>query len=894
MKSLKKSASKHRTILVEVQTMDAQMEFEIPLRAVGRELFDLVCRTIGLRETWYFGLQFFDSKGCINWLKMDKRLCDQDVAVNSKPLGLGSSSAPASTTSSNSSMSTTTSSSGQSASLVFPRVVDGFSLNNNSFITNGGLSGSIINNRSSTTNNTKSSMMSFLFLAKFFPEEVADELIQEVTQRLFYLQVKQAILNMDIFCPPETSVLLASYAVQAKYGDYDEATFKPGTLADAEDLLPQRVVDQYQMTPEMWEERIRVWYADHRGMSREEAEMEYLKIAQDLEMFGVNYFPITNPQGTKLWLGVTATSLNVYEEENRLVPKITFPWSEIRNISFDDKKFTIKLVDRTTPALRFYSEKSRMNKLMLELCIGNHDLFMRRRQPDSMELQQMKAQAREEKQRRLAEKAKLLREKELREAAERERAELEQRLIQYQEEAKSAQEQLRRSEEYAQLLDEKVRVAEEEAMLLSQKSAEAEAEIQRIKISAIRTEEEKMQIERKAVEAELLATTMVEESEIRAKESEALRMELLKAKIAEKEAKDRLLDVLRASTSSIPPPPPPLPNHHLLSHHHHSSLTSVFTSHHQVSNGQNGRYVPAAIPPPQSHHNHSPHSHHTIPPPHHFDNFSRLDSPPAYHAPHLTNGNTNIFIAGTPSSVSPSIAVTTQQMSRHTTLSPTTPSLTNVNGNNTNNNVYVNCAAGSVGSVNSFSPSSSQMASPHSGQGGVGGGIVTSGMSPSSVTTTDIHSRSSSIQESNILHHLYASYVSSPEHFGIKMPPPPPPPPLPPVASSSPHSNATTSTSSFSLMSPIMSSEITLDSEVEKMALEIERERLECMEKSRHIQDQLKELKSEIQILKIQDKLTPLDRIHEENMTRGEDKYSTLQKTKSGSTKARVSIFEAL
>lgn len=33
-------------------------------------------------------------------------------------------------------------------------------------------------------------------------------------------------------------------------------------------------------------------YADHKGMSRDEAEMEYLKIAQDLDMYGVNYFAI--------------------------------------------------------------------------------------------------------------------------------------------------------------------------------------------------------------------------------------------------------------------------------------------------------------------------------------------------------------------------------------------------------------------------------------------------------------------------------------------------------------------------------------------------------------------------------------------------------------------------
>ena len=93
---------------------------------------------------------------------------------------------------------------------------------------------------------------------------------------------------------------------------------------------------------------------------------------------------------------------------------------------------------------------------------------MRRRKPDSMELQQMKAQAREEKARRQQERQKLAREKRLREEAERERAELEQRLLQYQDEAHGAQEALRRSEETAELLAAKERVAEEEGMLVSQ------------------------------------------------------------------------------------------------------------------------------------------------------------------------------------------------------------------------------------------------------------------------------------------------------------------------------------------------------------------------------------------------------------------------------------------
>lgn len=59
-----------------------------------------------------------------------------------------------------------------------------------------------------------------------------------------------------------------------------------------------QVIDQYRMTPEMWEERITSSYAQHKGMLREEAELEYLRVAQDLEMLGVTYFDITVSKNT--------------------------------------------------------------------------------------------------------------------------------------------------------------------------------------------------------------------------------------------------------------------------------------------------------------------------------------------------------------------------------------------------------------------------------------------------------------------------------------------------------------------------------------------------------------------------------------------------------------------
>ncbi|KAA0202072.1 hypothetical protein HAZT_HAZT011261 [Hyalella azteca] len=475
LKKLFRSKASPKVFPVKISTLDAELEFSLPCKATGRDLFDLVCRTIGLRETWYFGLQFIDTKGLVTWLKMEKKVLDQDVPGHNP--------------------------------------------------------------------------MPFFLLAKFYPEDVSEELVQEVTQHLFFLQVKQAILNMDIYCPPEMSVLLASYAVQARYGDHDPHSDANPLVMD--ELLPQRVINQYQMTPEMWQERIGVWYADHAGMTRDEAEMEYLKITQDLGMYGVNYFSITNKKGTHLWLGVTALGLNVYEHDNKLEPKVSFPWSDIRNISVDDKKFNIRPTDKSATNFVFFSKNNRMNKLILDLSIGNHDLFKRRRKPDSIEVQQMKAVAREEKARRQVEKDKLAREKVLREEAERQKAELERRLYQYQEEMRVANEALKRSEESSELLLEKTHIADEESRLLTQKALEAEKELQQMKLLSAKTQEEKLMLEQQVKETELLVSKLLKEGEKRSDESERLKNYLIGSRIAEKQAKEKLLEFVETFNSSI-------------------------------------------------------------------------------------------------------------------------------------------------------------------------------------------------------------------------------------------------------------------------------------------------------------------------------------------------------
>ncbi|CAL8287834.1 unnamed protein product [Gadus morhua 'NCC'] len=386
-----------KTINVRVTTMDAELEFSFKPNTTGKQLFDQVARTIGLREIWYFGLQYLDNKGFQSWLKFDKKVTAQDVR--------------------------------------------------------------------------KESPLLFKFRAKFYPEDVADELIQDVTQKLFFLQVKDLILGDVIYCPPESAVLLASYAVQDKFGDYNKHVHERGYL----------VLDRHKMSKDQWEERVQTWHDEHGSMVQEDAVLEYLKVAQDLEMYGVNFFKIKNRKSTDLWLSVDALGLNIYVNADRLTPKIGFAWSEIRSISSKDKKFIIKPIDWKAPDFVFYAPRLRVNCCILQLCTGNHELYMRRRKPDTIEVQQMKAQAKEEKLQKKIERDNLegekrkqaANEKKKKAEMERETRDLKIRLSQYEETTKNAERDLQEQLERGLRLEEERRRVEQEAARLETERIEA-------------------------------------------------------------------------------------------------------------------------------------------------------------------------------------------------------------------------------------------------------------------------------------------------------------------------------------------------------------------------------------------------------------------------------------
>ena len=440
-----------KNINVRVTTMDAELEFSILNSTSGKQLFDQVVKTINLREIWYFGLQYIDTKGYPTWLKLNKKVLQQDVK--------------------------------------------------------------------------KEPTLQFKFRAKFYPEDVTEEIIQDITLRLFYLQVKELILSDEIYCPAETAVLLASYSTQTKHGDYCPELHKTGFLS-SDRLLPQRVSGQYKLSVEEWEKRIMVWWADHKNLNRETSMLEYLKIAQDLEMYGVNYFDIRNKKGTELYLGVDALGLNIYEKMDKLNPKVGFPWSEIRNISFNDKKFVIKPIDKRSNDFVFYAPRLRINKRILALCMGNHELYMRRRKPDTIEVQQMKQQAKEEKVQRLLEQERLTKEMTAREAAEQKQREYEQRMQQMREDMERAHKELEQAQETIRRLEQQLFELNEAKNELEQKEQELLHFTQQLQSERLMSEEERARLINEITFREAQVAEMRSQVDLKTNETQRLQKEV--------------------------------------------------------------------------------------------------------------------------------------------------------------------------------------------------------------------------------------------------------------------------------------------------------------------------------------------------------------------------------
>uniref|UniRef100_A0A9L0S6B8 Band 4.1-like protein 5 n=1 Tax=Equus caballus TaxID=9796 RepID=A0A9L0S6B8_HORSE len=204
------------------------------------------------------------------------------------------------------------------------------------------------------------------FRVRFFIPD-PNTLQQEQTRHLYFLQLKMDICEGRLTCPLNSAVVLASYAVQSHFGDYNSSIHHPGYLSDSQ-FIPDQSDD--------FVTKVESLHKQHSGLKQSEAESCYINIARTLDFYGVELHGGRDLHSLDLMIGIASSGIAVYR---KYICTSFYPWVNILKISFKRKKFFIHQRQKQTESrehiVAFNMLNYRSCKNLWKSCVEHHSFF---------------------------------------------------------------------------------------------------------------------------------------------------------------------------------------------------------------------------------------------------------------------------------------------------------------------------------------------------------------------------------------------------------------------------------------------------------------------------------------------------------------------------------------
>ncbi|XP_018335014.1 FERM domain-containing protein 5-like isoform X2 [Agrilus planipennis] len=170
----------------------------------------------------------------------------------------------------------------------------------------------------------------FSFRVKFYPPDPF-KLKEEITRYQIFMQLKRDLLHGRL-CSPNESIMLAALIIQGELGDYDPEVHVGNYVSSFRILLKQ--------TEQNEEKIMEIHKRDLKGQSPSQVENKFLKIASQLDTYGVDPHPAKDHKGTQLYLGINYSGILTFQGSRKTHH---FRWPDIQKINYEGKMFIIHL-----------------------------------------------------------------------------------------------------------------------------------------------------------------------------------------------------------------------------------------------------------------------------------------------------------------------------------------------------------------------------------------------------------------------------------------------------------------------------------------------------------------------------------------------------------------------
>ncbi|KAI4500147.1 hypothetical protein M0802_004564 [Mischocyttarus mexicanus] len=204
----------------------------------------------------------------------------------------------------------------------------------------------------------------------------------DMTRYHYYLQLKSDILEGRIHCNSRQATLLASYSMQAEFGNYNterhtmeclqQCTFFPKEVIQSEpgglDVLLHSAVCQYN---------------NLIGVTQAAAEELYISVVIQLEGYGNETFPAKDSTNSEVILGVSLNGIMLICPKSQTTH--FYMWKDISNVINHKKTFRIECQSEGEDAKQFIFNESRDAKYIWRLCIAQHTFYMQHQESRTSE-----------------------------------------------------------------------------------------------------------------------------------------------------------------------------------------------------------------------------------------------------------------------------------------------------------------------------------------------------------------------------------------------------------------------------------------------------------------------------------------------------------------------------